>query len=114
VLAPALIAIVSVFAMHGLGPHHGTATGQPSSAAQEAMAPMAHSQQHGSEQSKSGHDGPPPQTLVALCAVIILVATTRLSRRYAIHGFASAPAVKLQEVRATPEPPVPRFRFVSS
>lgn len=114
VLAPALIAIVAVFAMHGLGPHHSTATEQPLAAAQAASAPMAHAQHHGTEQSKSGHDGPSSPTLVAMCAVIVLVAMTRLSGRFAIHGVAAAPAAKLQEVRATPEPPVPRFLLVPS
>lgn len=116
-LVAALFAVVAVFAMHGLGPHHVTATSATPSIGQVALSPMASSMpahQQDAPLSSSGHDAPTSQTLVALCAVIVLVMTSQLSRRFTIHAFTVAPALKPQEIRATPEPPVPRFRLASS
>lgn len=116
-LLAALVAVVAVFAMHGLGPHHVTAMASTPSTGAVAMTPMASSMpahHQDAPLSPNGHDAPTSQTLVALCAVIVLVATSQLSRRFSIHTFTPAPAVSPQEVRVTPEPPVPRFLFASS
>lgn len=116
-LLGAVVAVLAVFAMHGLGPHHVTAMAPTPSTDPVAMLPMASSMSEHHQDaplSPSGHDAPTSQTVVALCAVIVLVVTSQLSRRFTIHAFTGAAAIKPQEVRATPEPPVPRFLLAPS
>lgn len=116
-LLGALVAVLAVFAMHGLGPHHATAMASTPSTGPVAMSSMASSMpahHQDAPLAPGGHDAPTSQTVVAQCAVIVLVVTSQLSRRFSIHAFTVAPAIKPQEVRATPEPPVPRFLLAPS